>query len=86
MRSVKNNFGMELNCSLGCLTPENQEHWILCQETSSNRNTTIEYNDMFGNLQDQMNIVKLYSKLEEERVELFQRAAPSSPVAQITGP
>ena len=81
MRSVKNNFGMNINCSLGCPTPENQEHWLLCQETTSNKNTSIKYSDIFGSITEQINIVKRFSQLEEERMELGQRAAPSSPVA-----
>ena len=81
MRSVKNNFGLNLNCSLGCPTPENQEHWLLCQETTSNKNTSIKYSDIFGSITEQINIVKLFSQLEEERMELGLRAAPSSPVA-----
>ena len=86
MRSVKNNFGINVNCSLGCLTPENQEHWLSCKETSSNINTSIEYSDMFGSFLQQMSIVRLYSQLEEERMELQQRAAACSPVALSPGP
>ena len=81
MKSVINNFGMKVNCSLGCSTLESQEHWLLCQETLANENTPIVYSDIFGNITEQMNIVKLFSKLEEERNEQRQRAAHSSPVA-----
>ena len=65
MRSVINNFGNNVNCSLGCSTLESQEHWIICQKTFSNKNTKIMYTDMFGNLTKQVNIVKLLSQLEE---------------------
>jgi hypothetical protein len=86
MRSVKTNFGITAKCSLGCLTPENQEHGLVCQKTLANRNTNIEYSDMFGSFTQQISIVKLNSQLEEERTELCQRAALSSPVALISGP
>ena len=80
-RSVKNNFGMKLYCSLGCPILENQEHWICCQHTNNNKNTQVCYNYLYGNLQQQIEIVQLYSKLEEEREELIEEDAPSSPVA-----
>ena len=86
MRSVINNFLNNVNCSLGCSTLESQEHWIICQKTFSNKNTKIMYTDMFGNLTQQVKIVKLFSQLEEERMELCKIAIPSSPVSLDTGP
>ena len=80
-KSVKNNFGMQLNCSLGCLILENQEHWLCCKHTTNNNNTQICYDYLYGSLEQQIEIVQLYSKLEEEREELTAEDAPSSPVA-----
>ena len=86
MRSVKNNFGLKLDCPLGCSIVETQEHWLVCSHTNGNTNTQIQYSDLFGSLQEQIKIVKLYSQLEEEREELTQEGASSSPVADNTGP
>ena len=36
VRSVKNNFGLKLNCSMGCQVTENQEHWLVCDQTKAN--------------------------------------------------
>ena len=85
-RSVPNNFGQNRNCVLGCSVIDSQEHWIMCSKTISNKQTQVQYSDIYGNLQKQVQIVKLYSKLEEEREELTQREAASTPVAEITGP
>ena len=86
-KSIQNNFGKKSNCSLGCPALENQEHWIICDKTRGNLNTDIEYTHLFGTLTQQINIVKLFSLLEEERKELaHQMAAPSLPVAGFTGP
>ena len=84
LRNVKNNFGLKLTCSLGCQVLESQEHWLLCQQTKSNLNTSVRYSYLYGSLQQQIELVKLFSKLEEEREEMSQDA-PSSPVAH-TGP
>ena len=84
-KNVKNNFGMQLNCSLGCLILENQEHWLCCKHTTNNNNTHICYDYLYGSLEQQIEIVQLYSKLEEEREELTIQEAQSSPVAH-TGP
>ena len=35
--TVSNNFGQKKNCVLGCSTIENQEHWIVCLNTISNK-------------------------------------------------
>ena len=85
-RNVSNNFGQNNNCSLGCSEIDSQEHWILCSKTVSNKQTQVQYSDLYGNLEKQVSIVKLFSKLEEEREELTQREAASTPVAEITGP
>ena len=85
-RNVSNNFGQNNNCSLGCSKIDSQEHWILCSKTVSNKQTQVQYSDLYGNLEKQVSIVKLFSKLEEEREELTQREAASTPVAEITGP
>ena len=85
MRSVVNNFGRNINCSLGCSKPENQEHWLSCGKTASNKNTDIVYSDIFGSLTQQTNVVKLFAQLEEERMELHL-VAPSSPMADNIGP
>ena len=86
MRSVRNNFGLKLDCPLGCSIVENQEHWLVCTHTNGNTNTQVQYSDLFGSLQEQIEIVKLYSQLEEEREELTQQGASSLPVADNTGP
>ena len=86
VKSVKNNFGRNDNCSLGCFSPENQEHWLDCDQTRSNQNTPVKYSDIYGTLTQQTNIVKLFIQLEEERKELSGRAAPGLPVADDTGP
>ena len=44
------------------------------------------YTDMFGNLTQQVKIVKLFSQLEEERMELCKITTPSSPVSLDNGP
>ena len=44
------------------------------------------YNDIYGGLQKQVPIMKLFALLEQEREELAGREASSSPVAAITGP
>ena len=84
LRNVKNNFGMNLTCSMGCQVLESQEHWLLCKHTKSNLNTSVRYSYLYGSLQQQIELVKLFSRLEEERKEMNQDA-PSPPVAQ-TGP
>ena len=80
MRSVKNNFGLKLNCSMGCQVTENQEHcqchWLVCDQTKANQNTHIIYSDIYGSIQQQIEVVKLFSRLEEEREELPDRGAP----------
>ena len=86
VRSVKSNFGIKLNCSLGCLMIETQEHWLLCKQTNANRNTHIDYSYIYGSLEQQIEIVQLFSLLEEEREELTDKDAPSWPVAANTGP
>ena len=70
VRSVKNNFGIKINCALGCPDIENQEHWLLCTKTKANQDTHIVYSDIYGGIQQQTDMVKLYSRLEEEREEL----------------
>ena len=86
VKSVKNNFGRNDNCSLGCFSSENQEHWLDCDQTRSNQNTPVKYSDIYGTLTQQTNIVKLFIQLEEERKELSGKAAPGLPVADDTGP
>ena len=76
VRSVKNNFGLKLNCSMGCQVTENQEHWLVCDQTKANQNTHIIYSDIYGSIQQQIEVVKLFSRLEEEREELPDRGAP----------
>ena len=85
-KNVKNNFGKKENCSLGCLTLEDQEHWLICDKTTTNMNTEVQYNDLFGTLTQQITIVKMFSQLDEERKELAESATPSSPVAACIGP
>ena len=85
-RGVKNNFGMKDRCSLGCPVLEDQEHWLMCGKTTFNSNTDIQYSQLYGTLEQQINIVKLFSLLEEERKELLERSTPSSPVAADIGP
>ena len=85
-KNVKNYFGKKENCSLGCLTLEDQEHWLICDKTTTNMNTEVEYNYLFGTLTQQIKIVKILSQLEEERKELAESASPSSPVAACIGP
>ena len=68
--SVKNNFGIKINCSLGCPDIENQEHWLLCIKTKVNKDTHIVYSDIYGGIQQQIDVFQLYSRLEEEREEL----------------
>ena len=80
LRSIKNNFGLMLNCSKGCLIIENQEHWLECQGTNANINTHVKYSYFYGSLQQHIEIVQLFVRLEEEREEQTQDA-PSSPVA-----
>ena len=41
---------------------------------------------MYGTLEEQVFIVKLYSKLEEEREQQAQMEAASTPVAEIISP
>ena len=41
MRSVINNFEINVNCSLECSTLESQEHWIIFQTASLTKNTQI---------------------------------------------
>ena len=86
VRNVANNFGQDKTCSLGCAAPDIQDHWIICRKTLANQGTLVEYSDIYGGLIKQVEIVKLYAKLEQEREELSNREAPSSPVAVITGP
>ena len=76
VRSVKNNFGLKLNCSMGCQVTENQEHWLVCDQTKANQNTHTIYSDIYGSIQQQIEVVKLFSRLEEEREELPDRGAP----------
>jgi hypothetical protein len=85
-RSVYNNFGQKKNCVLGCSVIDSQEHWITCSKTLANQQTQVKYSDIYGDIHKQVQIVKLFSKLEEEREELTQREAASTPVAEITGP
>ena len=77
VRSVKSNFGIKLNCSIGCLMIEIQEHWLLCTQINANRNTHIDYRYIYGSLEQQIKIVQLFSLLEEEREELTDEDAPS---------
>ena len=84
-RGVKNNFGMKDRCSLGCPALEDQEHWLMCGKTTFNINTDIQYCQLYGTLEQQINIVKLFSLLEEERKKLSERSTTSSPVAADIG-
>ena len=56
------------------------------EKTTFNINTDIQYSQLYGTLEQQINIVKLFSLLEEERKELLERSTPSSPVAADIGP
>ena len=58
---------------------ENQEHWLCCIYTTNNNNTHISYDYLYGS--QQIEIVQLYSRLEEESEELTLQEALSSPVA-----
>ena len=80
-RGVKNNFGMKDRCSLGCPTLEDQEHWLMCGKTTFNINTDIQYSQLYGTLEQKINIVKLISLFEDKRKDLAERSTPSSPVA-----
>ena len=86
VRNVANNFGQEKNCSLGCSSPDTQEHWLSCSRTMFNQGTTLKYSDIYGDLSEQTTIVKFFAQLQEEREELTARNAPGSPVAVFTGP
>ena len=77
VRSVKSNFGIKLNCFLGCLMIETQEHWLLCKQINANRNTHIDYRYFYGSLEQQIKIFQLFSLLEEEREELTDKDPPS---------
>ena len=85
LRTVVNNFGKKIYCVLGCSVLKNQEHWLVCSQTLSNKNTEVVYSDLYGSLEKQVQLVKLYSLLETEREALTLREAPSSPVAESTG-
>ena len=64
VRNVANNFGQEKTCSLGCTSPDIQEHWISCSKILANQGTIIEYIDIFGNPCEQTLLVKLFAQLE----------------------
>ena len=61
---------------MGCQVTENQEHWLVCDKTKANQNTHIIYSDIYCSIQQQIEVVKLFSRLEEEREELPDRGAP----------
>ena len=71
LRNVINNFGQKKNCALGCLTIENQEPWMFCSKTISNKKKQRWYIlTCLEAYKKQVQLVKLFSLLETKREAL----------------
>ena len=78
--SVKDNVkGMhpDIQCSLGCPEIETQKHILECKPLLDKSNSsqvvkTVEYSDIFGNVNRQKLAVVVYAELLKIREELIQ--------------
>ena len=68
-----------LKCSFGCQTEENQEHLLECRYIVNELNddkyllAECEYEDIFGNLKQQENIIHIFEKILTIREELISK-------------
>ena len=67
-RNFKNNFKQNLQCSFGCKVEENQQHQLECKTILDILGdekfmlAECEYSDIFGKLEDQEKIIKIFVK------------------------
>ena len=81
MTKVKKNFSTQysknLLCTLGCKVEEDQKHLLECKYILDKLDdkyslAEIEYSDLFGSFQEQVQITKIFSKLFKIRNELIE--------------
>ena len=73
----KNNHKQSLECSFGCKNEENQEHQLECEfilnELKEDKYllAECEYSDIFGDIKQQENIIKIFVKILNIREDLL---------------
>ena len=90
VRNIKANFPTmyfgNVLCQLGCQVEETQEHCFQCPAITQNkeRNSSVEYADIFGNPDQQVTVTREFRHLLEEREALLQqRETLSLPVGPL---
>ena len=77
-RTFKNNFHRQYIGNLSCLMCnteiDSQEHIIKCKELKKHMDTnhTIRYDQLYGSLEEQIEVTKLYSSLLEVREQILE--------------
>ena len=76
-RNFSNQFGQNLSCTLGCRFEESQNHLLKCEYILNKMDdkdvlTDCEYSDLFGNIEEQVEIAKIFSEILKIREELLQ--------------
>ena len=86
IRGIKTNFSSwyksDLSCPFKCVNSQDtQEHLLLCKPllddlTQEKRDAAllVNYNDIYGNIYQQIDAVKVFSELLETREELLHKA------------
>ena len=85
MADLKINFRnryVDLRCQLGCDSDEDQGHIFQCDVLISKcedlaNNIRIEYEDIFGNIKQQIETIKLLSKVWTIRQKIVEISAQS---------
>ena len=81
MIKVKQNFPTQFSqnplCTLGCTQKETQQHLLECQFILYKINdkyirAECKYNDLFGNITDQIKIAKIFSEIFQLRNEIVE--------------
>ena len=74
-----------LKCVFGCLNIEDQNHiFTNCQPIKQNLNITtpVKYEDIFGSLDEQQEVLSTLMRIEETRVHMKQHISPGGVCSQ----
>ena len=98
LRGVKTNFSSwyksDLSCPFKCVNSQDtQEHILLCKpllddlpQEKRDAALLLNYNDIYGNTNQQIDAVKVFSGLLETREELLQKAKSTSGLSLDAAP
>ena len=98
LRGVKTNFSSwyksDLSCPFKCVNSQDtQEHILLCKpllddlpQEKRDAALLLNYNDIYGNTNQQIDAVKVFSGLLESREELLQKAKSTSGLSLDAAP